>query len=88
MTVLAPPTCEDLWEEDGYERVHREVDDSWRHGCYVAQVFHREADDTHWCASYRVSTDGETNDLRDGLADIIQVRPEEKTIIVYVPVSS
>lgn len=86
MTVQTPPTCEDLWGNDDYERVHREVDDGWRHGCCVADTYVRVTDGTYWTAMYQRSTDGETNGLREGDAEIIQVRPVEKIIIDYVPV--
>lgn len=81
---MEKPTCEQLLNEEGLESVWREVDDSWRHGSYVAEVFKRHSDDTFWMASYRLSTDGETNELREGLADISQVVPQEKTVITYV----
>lgn len=63
MTKL--PTCEDLYNEDGYKSVYREADDSWRHGSYVTEVFERESDNTFWLVKYRLSTDGETHELRD-----------------------
>ncbi|WP_149648883.1 hypothetical protein [Azospirillum argentinense] len=68
--------------------VSREADTSWRHGAYITQVFHRAADDTYWRALYCLSTDGETNGLREGDAEITQVRPVEKTVIDYVPVAT
>ena len=61
-------------------------DDSWRHGSYVDEVFHRASDDTYWMASYRLSTDGETNELHEGDAEIRQVVPQEKTVVTYVGV--
>lgn len=77
------PTCEQLSNGDGVSRVHREADPSWRHGSYMTDVFHRVADDTYWLASYRLSTDGETNELRDGGAEITQVKPVQKTVTAY-----
>jgi len=77
------PTAEQLNDEDGFESVDRKSS-PWRHGEYVSQVFRREADNTFWCARYRLSTDGETNELRDGGAVITQVRPEQRTVTVYV----
>ncbi len=82
------PTHEDLSDEIGVKSVHREADDSWRHGSYVTEVFHRESDNTYWMASYRLSTDGETNELRDGEADIKQVEPFERTVTDYRAVKS
>ena len=81
------PTCEDLFEEDGYESVHRDVDDSWRHGAYIGEVFKRESDGTYWLAAYCLSSDGETHGLREGDADITQVKPIEATTIKYIPAS-
>lgn len=82
------PTCEQLCEEDGFERVHREADPSWRHGSYVTDVYRRTKDNTYWQASYCLSGDGETNELREGLADILQVVPVQKTITAYEPVQA
>ena len=39
---MKAPTCEELYEEDGFVSVHRESDDSWRHGCYIYEVFCRD----------------------------------------------
>jgi len=77
------PTCEELMEMDS---VYREADDSWRHGSYVDEVFHRTYDDTFWNASYCLSYDGETNELREGVAGIEQVTPVEKTVVKYIRV--
>lgn len=87
MTEIKKPTCEELCEEDGFEQVHREADDSWRHGSYVTAVYKRASDGTYWEASYRLSTDGETNELREGLATITQVEPQEVKTIAYMPVA-
>ena len=78
------PTCEDLFKENGYERVHRDFDGSWRHGAYIGEVFKRDCDGTYWLAAYCLSTDGETNGLREDDADISQVVPKEVTTIKYV----
>lgn len=83
---MAAPTCKQLMDEDGLERVQRTADDSWRHGSYVLEVFHRELDDTYWQAGYRHSTDGEANELREGTATIVQVKREHQTVTVYVPI--
>lgn len=73
-------TCEDIWNEEGLVSVDRKSDDGWRHGCYITEVFKREADETYWLASYELSTDGESNGLREGTAQISQVRPIEKVV--------
>lgn len=77
------PTCAELLEEDGFDSVHRESEDGWRHGSDIYQVYRRLSDNTFWSASYRVSTDGETHGLREDDAYIVQVRPVEKLIISY-----
>jgi hypothetical protein len=81
---MKKPTCEEIFYEVGLKSVCREVDDSWRHGVYVTEVYKRESDGTYWEASYQLSGDGETNELREGCADIVQVIPQEKTVITYV----
>ena len=82
---METPTCEELFDEDGFKSVHREADDSWRHGSYISEVFLRESDNTYWRASYALSTDGETNELREGTASITQVAPKEVSTITYLP---
>ncbi len=76
-----PPTSLELLEEDGCESVDRELDDSWRHGNCVAEVFHRKADDTYWVACYNVSGDGEQHGLRDDEASISRVYPHTVTVV-------
>jgi len=78
------PTHEELC--DVLESVHREADDSWRHGSIVHQVFKRPEDNTYWAATYRLSSDGETNELRDEDCDIVQVKPIEKTVVDYIAI--
>jgi hypothetical protein len=77
------PTCEELFEEDGYTSVYRKADDSWRHGSYITEVFKRDSDETFWAAHYRKSGDGETNELREGYARICQVEPHQVTTTRY-----
>jgi len=67
--------CKDMLDRKGFWRLKHHADNSWRHGCYVADVFVRESDSTYWQADYRLSSDGETNELREGTADIMQVKP-------------
>ena len=83
---MEKPSCEDLLEEDGYEEVLRESDASWRHGTYEHRVYKRLSDETFWAADYRLSTDGETNELREGSATIYQVEPKQVTVTSYVPI--
>ena len=65
-----------------YILVEKEADPSWRHGCYMSSTWKRKSDNTFWFSSYRVSTDDETNELRDGECDIIRVYPVTKTVQV------
>ena len=80
---MEEPTCEQLFDEDGFELVAKASDTSWRHGSYDTAVYKRESDNTFWATSYRVSTDGETHELREGEADICQVFPKTKEVTVY-----
>jgi hypothetical protein len=82
------PTCQELFDcEEDLQQVHRHSDASWRHGTEETVVFYRESDNTYWEAFYRLSTDGETNELREGEASIIQVKPKQIMTTVYVPIS-
>jgi hypothetical protein len=83
-------TCAQIIDEDGgllggIKSVHRKSEDSWRHGCRITQVFHRESDNTFWMAKYRSSTDQEVNELREGIAAITQVEPFQETVTSYRP---
>lgn len=83
MSDIKPPTQEELLD-DKFECVHREVDDSWRHGVYVHEVYYRDTDDTYWAVNYALSNDGEVNGLRQNDYDISRVKPVERTIVDYV----
>ena len=74
------PTQEDLCE-DRLKKVHRESDDSWRHGCRIYEVYHRESDDTYWAVNYNLQTDGEYNGLRENDYTIEQVERIEETVV-------
>jgi len=80
---MEQPTCRDLLNKVGFTVVLRESDDSWRHGCYIYEVFKRDSDNTFWAANYCRSTDGETNELREGTAEIFEVEPKEITTTTY-----
>lgn len=82
------PTAEQLLEEDGFDVISQDSIDRWRHGTLERSIYKRESDGTYWRATYRVSTDGETNELREGLAKIVQVEPQEVTVIEYRPVAA
>ena len=82
------PTCNDLYEDNSiYKSVYRVSQDSWRHGSYVTQVYYRSSDNTYWEAHYCLSTDGETNGLRENGATITQVEPFEQVVTSYRPVN-
>lgn len=80
--AIIKPTCEELFDEE-LELVQRSVDDSWRHGVYVTEVYKRESDLTYWKATYSQSTSGETNGLREGCAVITRVFPREVIAVEY-----
>jgi hypothetical protein len=75
------PTCEELWNEE-LELVKEDLA-HWRHGTHKNQVYYREDDSTYWRASFRESTDGETNGLREGDASIEQVYPKTIQTIIF-----
>jgi hypothetical protein len=89
MTEIIPPVSTELLEasfdDDGenFNQVFYEADNSWRHGCYITAVFERLSDHTFWEVFYRVSTDGETNELRDEILPVKRVYPKEITSIIY-----
>lgn len=58
----------DLWWDDQLESVLRDADDSWRHGCYVYEVFKDEAG-RFWSVNYQKTGDGEYNTLREAECD-------------------
>ena len=80
------PTQEEIRNFD--KPVFREVEDSWRHGYYVFEVYHREEDDTYWGVNYKLSTDGETNGLRDNEYCIEQVTPHRTTMVEYIRIAN
>ncbi len=77
------PTCEDLFNEK-LESVKTIDDGGWRHGITRTETFYRKDDDTYWETEYRISTDGETHELREGLAEVYKVKPVEVKEIQYV----
>lgn len=83
MNQITAPTCDELFDEKLGDAVMTEDDTSWRHGSYRSQVYHRASDDTYWMANYRLSNDGETNELREGCAEIKQVWPIQVTKTDY-----
>ena len=85
--ILSPATPEDLQNHDDYEgddpiyiSVHRRSDDSYRHGSYVTEVFHRAEDNTYWQASYTNCPN--YNELYEGKAIVSQVYPYDKVVTI------
>ena len=80
------PTHEELressWEDNGFKAVLRTTDDSWRHGVRVHQVFCRKADMTYWAVDYRLSTDGECDELAEGECKIEQAWAHDEVVTV------
>lgn len=70
----------ELWFDDQLESMERDIDDSWRHGNYVSEVF-KHLNCFYRC-NYQVSGDGEYHAIREGDFDIIQVYPYVETITV------
>ena len=81
---MQKPTCEQIWEDELGEPIYSEFQDMEDGGTRI-NVYKRD-DDTYWEVGYRVSTDGETNGLREGDAHICQVKPETQLVTVYVAV--
>lgn len=77
------PTHEELSSEK-LTCVSNRILDDWRHGVVRSAVFYRASDGTYWKVIYRVSTDGETNELADGTAGIFKVRPVSVVVTEYV----
>lgn len=83
MNTPEKPTCRQIFDEELGCHIFEKVESGWRHGVTVTRVYRRESDSTFWEVNYRNSTDGETNELRDGEASIIQVEPFEEHIVSY-----
>ncbi len=77
-TTAIAPTCDEICNELLTE-ISSEAQTGWRHGVDKYNVYHRESDNTYWGVSFRLSTDGETNELREGTAQISRVYP--RTVI-------
>lgn len=76
------PSGRDMLFEEGFQLVSSEADPSWRHGCYMLDIYKEDATGFFYKADYRRSGDGETNELREGLADIRRVYPFERVVTV------
>lgn len=83
MSDIVAPTCEQICDKRGFGLVHT-TREPWRHGNYVTAVYLREADKTYWKVLYALSTDGETNELREGGAEISRCWPFQKMVTAYL----
>lgn len=83
MQEVTLPTYKEIWEEELGYPVYEDIDDSWRHGCDIYEVYYRKADDTYWGVSYQRSTDGNYNGLRENEATISRVYPHKVMTITY-----
>jgi hypothetical protein len=72
----------DLWCDDGLESVSKELDNSWRHGNNVEEVYLDPTTNKYWKVFYRVSGDGECHGIRDREFDIFEVMPIKKMVEV------
>lgn len=75
-------TFRDLWYDDRLDEVLSEADPSWRHGCYMHEVYRNPENNTYWSVNYQRSGDGEYNGLREGDFDLQQVEPYEEVVTV------
>ena len=77
-----------LWRSGQAKSRHKDLDDSYRHGNYVYEVFELP-DGSFWACNYAISGNGEEHGIRDNEFDLYQVTPVEKIIstIEYVPVT-
>ncbi|MBT1154438.1 hypothetical protein J1C56_02415 [Aminobacter anthyllidis] len=80
---MTPQEFRELWREDVMSRVHRDIDDSWRHGNNVTEVYKDELTGRFWRVGYQVSGDGEYHGIRelefDGPAEVF---PHTKLVAV------
>lgn len=63
----------ELWFDGVLESMEKNLDDSWRHGNYVDEVFKYE--DKFYSCSYQVSGDGEEHGIRDDEFTLREVTP-------------
>ncbi len=79
------------WHDDDdvkvAEIVSSEVVDKWRHGVVDEIVVKELATGKFYCINYRVTADGDYNEMRDDdNFSFFEVKPITKTVTVYVPV--
>lgn len=70
----------ELWYNDELESMEKDIDDSWRHGNYVYEVF--KHGDKYYACNYQVSGDGEYHGIREDDFTLTEVKPITETITV------
>ncbi len=80
----------ELWYNDEMESVDVYMNDSWRHGVNITEIFKYTNGEeiTYWECIYRKSGDGEWHGIREMEFNLRQVTPITQTIVTtkYVPV--
>lgn len=79
---MTPERLAELFTVEELQPISRESDPSWRHGTRETWVF-EPAPGVFWEASFRLSTDGETHELREGCAGVRRVYPVTETVTAY-----
>lgn len=72
----------DLWYDDQIDLVESEADTSWRHGCYMSEVYKELDSETYWRVDYQLSGDGEWHSISELAFDIVQVEPYTETVVL------
>lgn len=74
----------DISNEVYGDPVHSESDTSWRHGEHRTEVYKVGTD--YFSVNYLISTDGETNELRDdpGFLTLVKVVPKQVSTTEWV----
>jgi len=70
------------WQEDELELVRRDLDDSWRHGNNVTEVFLEQETGKYYQVKYRESGDGYHNGIQEDEFELCEVFPHKKMIEV------
>lgn len=70
-----------LWMDEQIESVFKELDDSYRHGNYIYEVF-KDNVGRFWAVNYTVSGDNEQHGIRDNEFDIHEVVAYTETEVV------
>ena len=70
----------ELWMDDQVESIEQELDNSWRHGNYVYEIFQYQ--DKFYAVNYQESGDGEWHGIRENDFTLKEVFPYTETITV------